>query len=854
MGSKTGKKTTSSAKAKTAAPSSPKPRILRLEQFVHIFKDSVKSKQDIRYCFVLGSGASITSGVDSGATLVDWWLTEMQQVANPAAPRGELQSWTERAFKDLKEFTWDTRASFYGHVYNRRFPDNANGQSWLRKLMENKSPAFGYTVLARILSGTQHDLVITTNFDNLVHDALVGIGKPRAFIAHSPEDARFLANHDNKPRIIKLHGDIDRETYNASSLIEDLHNDWIEPLRHLLGAYTPIFIGYGGSDPGLMRFLNHEYHSSNARPRPIWAYRVSTKELKATPECCARPPGVTDTEFCRNFLQAHEAFGLPTPGFDELMVLVGHALEYPHGGKELRDTAELAAKNYEGTLINALKAARLHEGSLWCAPLDEMTRRAEQALLGEVKRRRWSEWKEYIDAAVTPSEEAIRCEEALVECPQDPRTHARLAWSLYRLKSSDPQVVKLFEDAKKLASVHFSNDSEVSLSVRNLIANWFHKEGKDAQAETEHRAVIEIRQRLLGPEHADTLGSRNNLSISLRSQGKFAEAEAENRAVMEIRQKLWGPDHPETLASRSNLVSILIARSAYSEAEKECRSVIVNLQRVLGPSHPSVIESRMNLATCLGAQGKFPLAIFESHQILQLMLRVFGPKHMTTLGCRTNLATLLRGAGRQAEAISEYQNVISILETSCAADHPQLLGARSGWAVCLSFQGKHPEAEAEFRKLLAIQQNHHGPTHPEVLAARDNLANALNRQGKYSEALAEFQDLLKIRREVMGPEHLLTLWNRVAVAGFLGKQGKHQEEEAELRAVVEIMRRTQGEQHSDVSAMWLNIAVCLKNQKKKPDALALARTAFEGLRNTLGESHPNTQKAQKLIEKLEGME
>ena len=38
--------------------------------------------------------------------------------------------------------------------------------------MTDKEPSFGYSVLAQILAGTRHNVVITTNFDNLVVDAL----------------------------------------------------------------------------------------------------------------------------------------------------------------------------------------------------------------------------------------------------------------------------------------------------------------------------------------------------------------------------------------------------------------------------------------------------------------------------------------------------------------------------------------------------------------------------------------------------------------------------------------------------------------------------------------------------------
>jgi hypothetical protein len=44
--------------------------------------------------------------------------------------------------------------------------------------------------------------------------------------------------------------------------------------------------------------------------------------------------------------------------------------------------------------------------------------------------------------------------------------------------------------------------------------------GKHAKAEEVHRKVLEARQRVLGPEHQDTLRSMNNLASVLQDQGK----------------------------------------------------------------------------------------------------------------------------------------------------------------------------------------------------------------------------------------------------------------------------------------------------------------------------------------------
>ncbi|GAA3037106.1 hypothetical protein Aglo01_03070 [Actinokineospora globicatena] len=60
-----------------------------------------------------------------------------------------------------------------------------------------------------------------------------------------------------------------------------------------------------------------------------------------------------------------------------------------------------------------------------------------------------------------------------------------------------------------------------------------------------------------GPEHPDTLTSRDNLAQALAAMGRYDEAEAENRAVLEAFTRVLGSEHPYTLSSRENLEDVL---------------------------------------------------------------------------------------------------------------------------------------------------------------------------------------------------------------------------------------------------------------------------------------------------------
>ena len=59
----------------------------------------------------------------------------------------------------------------------------------------------------------------------------------------------------------------------------------------------------------------------------------------------------------------------------------------------------------------------------------------------------------------------------------------------------------------------------------------------------------------------------NNLAMVLRYQGKYGTAEERLRRALELRKKVLGPKHPDTLTGMSNLALVLRSQGKYEEAE-----------------------------------------------------------------------------------------------------------------------------------------------------------------------------------------------------------------------------------------------------------------------------------------------
>ena len=69
----------------------------------------------------------------------------------------------------------------------------------------------------------------------------------------------------------------------------------------------------------------------------------------------------------------------------------------------------------------------------------------------------------------------------------------------------------------------------------------------DVRGDRAARGTLKLRESKLGPDHPDTLKSRNNLANAYWSAGRNAEAIALHEETLKLRESKLGPDHPDTL-------------------------------------------------------------------------------------------------------------------------------------------------------------------------------------------------------------------------------------------------------------------------------------------------------------------
>ena len=457
----------------------------------------------------------------------------------------------------------------------------------------------------------------------------------------------------------------------------------------------------------------------------------------------------------------------------------------------------------------------------------------------EMSPRKAAEWPFQIHAA----ESWDRLEACLTDIPlflalYDDRTMWELTGYWHPLRALGRDIGDSYATAYTRWSEATSNADDYFVSAH--LGQYLGHNGLYLQAVLLLRTALGRCERVLGPEHPETLTSVSNLASVLQLTGVYGEAEPLVRRGLAGRDRVLGPEHPDTLMSVNNLARLLTRTGAYGEAEPLVRRALASCERVLGLEHFSTLTSVNNLALLLVDQG----ALGEAEPLLRRALagceRVLGPEHPDTLSSVNNLATLLYETGSYPGAEPLFRRALALSERVLGPEHPDTLMGVSNLAGLLARTGAYAEAEPLVRRALAGRERVLGPEHPDTLESVTILAEVLQSTAAYGEAEPLLRRALAAYERALGPEHRSTLTSANNLAWLLLWMGVYAEAEPLYRRTVVGCERVLGPEHPLTLTNVNNLAALLFRTGAYAEAEPLLRRALAGRERVLGSEHPDT--------------
>ena len=246
---------------------------LEYDAFLRSFKRNV----DVPHSFLLGAGASISSGIQSAYDCIWEWKKDIYLSKNinsaefyknykNESVRKSIQNWLDNQGK----YPLLDSAEEYSFYAEKAYPIADDRRKYFFSLIENKEPYIGYKLLCLLSEHNIVKSVWTTNFDGLIVRSAHQNRLTPIEITLDNSD-RIYRNQSNKELLtIALHGDYKFSTLkNTEKELDNQDETFKEQFSNYHIDKNLIVIGYSGRDKSLMDAISLAF-SKKGSGRLYW--------------------------------------------------------------------------------------------------------------------------------------------------------------------------------------------------------------------------------------------------------------------------------------------------------------------------------------------------------------------------------------------------------------------------------------------------------------------------------------------------------------------------------------------------------------------------------------------------------
>ncbi|OSM06248.1 SIR2 family protein [Magnetofaba australis] len=657
-----------------AAP--PKPlKPLPAYRFAQRLKRDLERDTECRYAFFLGAGCSISSGIPAAGALSKRWLQEYQKEAAPNLKAAEFDAWAAKAFP---QYDKHNVGALYGELIKEMYSSPRQRQKEIERICANRYPSYGYSVLAALMARDQAcNVALTTNFDDLLIDALYLFTDKKPLVILDDSMAAHIRASYVQPLVVKLHGDHKLTPMNTATETNCLNPQMEEKAQQLLTNRGMVFLGYGGNDASILKMLQGLGNEPLAYP----VYWLSGTE----------PTGVI-----RPWLDAVGAFWVQERDFDAAMLLLQEELDLPKPDRKRFDHVfDNVFDQYK-----ALSKKANEEASQ--APDDA----AKSAMAEAVKKtdKKFESWRQVLLKAdrlkkSDPDAADAIYLQGITDFPNDANILGDYALFLETIRNDSDKAEQFYLRAIDADPNHANNLVNYAVFLENI-------RNDSDKAEQFYLRAIDA-----DPKRANTLGNYANFLTDIRHDHEQAEA-------FYLRAIDADPKHVNTLGNYA--VFLKNIRHDHEQAEafylraidadpnhaNNLGNYALFLENIRNDSDKAeqfylrAIDADPKHATALGNYAVFLTDIRHDHEQAEtFFLRAIDadPKYATALGNYAAFLKNIRHDHEQAEAF--YLRAID-----ADPKHASNLGNYANFLT--DIRHDHEQAEDFYRRAIDANPNH----------------------------------------------------------------------------------------------------------------------------------------------------
>lgn len=291
-------------------------------------------------------------------------------------------------------------------------------------------------------------------------------------------------------------------------------------------------------------------------------------------------------------------------------------------------------------------------------------------------------------------------------------------------------------------------------------------------------------ERLLGPDHPNTLIAMRGLAAAYEDAKRFDEAVTLFEQIVQMNIDKLGIDNPETLFNMDSLARIYWVAGKQEQALTYYKKTLELMRARLGPEHPYRLATLGQAAIVFCKAGNlaegFPMLL----EFYNARVKNLGLDRPETLQTMQDLSDVARSAGKLEVVLPLFE------EASLTVEQRRFTNRFAARVLSITIRTaedarQYANAEIWRRKWLEHLRQQLGPEHPDCAAELEGLAGNLSQQRKWTDAEAVLRECLAIRQKHQA--EAWTTFNTMSLLGsaLLGRAGTVSDQTEKSRLLAE---------------------------------------------------------------------
>ncbi|KAL8340937.1 hypothetical protein RB601_006849 [Gaeumannomyces tritici] len=288
-------------------------------------------------------------------------------------------------------------------------------------------------------------------------------------------------------------------------------------------------------------------------------------------------------------------------------------------------------------------------------------------------------------------------------------------------------------------------------------------------------------------------------------RGEIAQSFLEES--LQIRERLWGTEHLETMKVMQRLGMAYHLQDKLSKAAELWKDLLIAAEVLLGRDNSFTVETMGNLSETKRSQGRLVEAKALGNEALKRAKKLFGEDHELTLIAKKRLSRAMRSLGEHKEANALGVQVLEGNRRILGEEHRATFTSMFDLGVGLLLERRYKEAELSLAQTAEKQAKVLGEEHPHTLETLVRLSWAYQHQELWEKAETLQLQILEQVKRTRGEKEVMTLEVMHELARTLQGQGRTREAVVIMEEVCGAPREASGESLlvATAASKWLAI-------------------------------------------------